>query len=463
MAIIDFAEDPALLNLTFSPAQRTLLRSFYGEALNGEETEIFRMCVGREYESCEYSELTCIAGARSGKDSRIATSIALYEAFCRDHSYLHIGERGFILIVAQDQRGGQTAFGYIKAAIEQSDLLSAHISDTRKTEIELDNNITIAVYPCSYRAPRGVTIICGIADEVSYWRDENSANPDREILRSLTRGMANVPNAKLVKISTPYSRSGALYDDFVRRHELPDTLVWKAPTWIMNPTISETFLNRERTKDPIAFDREYGAEFAEDITGFIQRDVLEGSIIRGRFEIPPEGRFRYVSFTDPSGGSSDSMVLAIAHGCKEQSGKDSRFVLDLLKEVRPPFSPEQVTAEFAADLRRYSLREVVGDRYGAGWVRERFKQHGITYRASNLTRSEIYLEFLPLLNSSRLELLDHPRLTRQLLNLERRVSRGNGRDFIDHRQGEHDDVANAAAGALVASAKRPTVQHFGIF
>jgi len=113
-------------------------------------------------------------------------------------------------------------------------------------------------------------------------------------------------------------------------------------------------------------------------------------------------------------------------------------------------------------VKRYKVREVTGDQYAGDWVRERFKVHGITYRPSNLTRSEIYLEFLPLLNSSTLELLDNTRLVSQLTGLERRVS-PNGRDVIDHRQGEHDDVANAAAGALVASAKRPTVQHFGIF
>ncbi len=186
----------------------------------------------------------------------------------------------------------------------------------------------------------------------------------------------------------------------------------------MNPAIPQSFLDHERLKDPIAFRREYGAEFAEDIASFIQRDVLEASIVRGRFELPPESRFHYFGFVDTSGGSSDSMVLAVAHACKEQGGKGTRFVLDLLKEVRPPFSPERVTAEFAADLKRYRLRQVVGDRYGAEWVKERFRQCGIAYRVSELSRSEIYLEFLPLLNSSKLELLDNARLISQLCGLE---------------------------------------------
>jgi hypothetical protein len=55
-----------------------------------------------------------------------------------------------------------------------------------------------------------------------------------------------------------------------------------------------------------------------------------------------------------------------------------------------------------------------------------------------------------LLNSGRVELLDHPRLHAQLLSLERRTARG-GKDSIDHPPNGHDDLANAVAGALVAT------------
>jgi hypothetical protein len=462
MTIVEFAEDPQLLNLSLSPAQRTLLKSFYGEALTDAEAAIFRQCAERDYERREYSELTCIAGARSGKDSRIACSIALYETFYRDHSYLHAGERGFVVIIAQDQRGGQIAFNYLKAAIERSDFLSSHVREARKTEIELDNRITVAVYPCSYRAPRGITVVCGVADELAFWRDENYANPDREILRSIARGMANVPDAKLVKISTPYGKSGVLYDDFLRRHELSDTLVWRAPTRLMNPAISTQFLDRERQKDPVAFAREYEAEFSDDTSGFIQRAALEAAVIHGRFEIGPNPRLAYVGFVDLAGGSSsDSSVLAIAHPHKRNG--ETFFLLDLLKEIQPPFSPEHVTKEFSQDLKRYGLREITGDRFGSQWVKERFQQQGITYHDSELSRSEIYLEFLPLLNSRKLELLDNARLVQQLCSLQRKTG-SSGRDIIDHSPGQHDDLANAAAGALVVAAVQPSaVECYGIF
>jgi hypothetical protein len=60
----------------------------------------------------------------------------------------------------------------------------------------------------------------------------------------------------------------------------------------------------------------------------------------------------------------------------------------------------------------------------------------------------LYRDFLPILNSGRAELLDHVRLSAQLVSLKRRCVRG-GRDSIDHPPGAHDDVANAAAGVLV--------------
>lgn len=39
---------------------------------------------------------------------------------------------------------------------------------------------------------------------------------------------------------------------------------------------------------------------------------------------------------------------------------------------------------------------------------EAFRQHGITYPPSALTRSELFLEMLHTLNSGYVELLDHP-------------------------------------------------------
>src|ERR1700722_6434512 len=84
------------------------------------------------------------------------------------------------------------------------------------------------------------------------------------------------------------------------------------------------------------------------------------------------------------------------------------------------------------------------------------------YRVSERSKSEIYKELLPLLNSCRVELLDITRLRAQLCGLERRTARG-GRDSIDHAPGAQDDLINAAAGALVGANEAPSLGQAGFF
>jgi hypothetical protein len=141
------------------------------------------------------------------------------------------------------------------------------------------------------------------------------------------------------------------------------------------------------------------------------------------------------------------MTLAIAHA------SDGIAVLDAVREVRPPFSPEAVVVEFSDLLKTYRLTSVTGDRYAGEWPRERFREHGVEYVISEKPTSQIYGDFLPLLNSGKTELLDLPRLISQLCGLERRAARS-GRDAISHAPGAHDDLVNAASGALLLASGR---------
>jgi hypothetical protein len=209
----------------------------------------------------------------------------------------------------------------------------------------------------------------------------------------------------------------------------------------MNPAVDPAVIHRAYEEDEASASAEYGAEFRRDIESFVAREAVDAVVIPERLELPPVEGVQYQAFTDPSGGSSDSMTLAIAHR------ENGSAVLDLIREVRPPFSPETVVADFGETLRRYRISRVRGDRYGAEWVAEQFRKAGITYRPAEKAKSDIYREFLPAINSQTVELLDHPKLIAQLCGLERRTARG-GRDSIDHPPRGHDDVVNAAAGAV---------------
>ena len=186
---------------------------------------------------------------------------------------------------------------------------------------------------------------------------------------------------------------------------------------------------------------EYGAQFRGDIESFITREAVEACVAVGVHERAPVFGVSYTAFVDPSGGSVDSMAMAIGHR------QDGATIIDAMRERRPPFSPEDVVGEFAALLRHYRISKVTGDRYGGEWPRERFRAFGIAYEPAGKAKSDIYRELLPVINSRQVELLDDPRLVAQIVGLERRTGRG-GRDSIDHAPGGHDDLCNAVAGVI---------------
>jgi hypothetical protein len=218
----------------------------------------------------------------------------------------------------------------------------------------------------------------------------------------------------------------------------------------MNPTVPQRVIDEAIEADPASAAAEYGAEFRSDLEAFVSREVVERAIVPNCYELPRIEGIHYHGFTDPSGGSSDSMTLGIAHV------QGDRVIIDVIRERRPPFSPDDVVKEFACTLKCYGIGRVKGDRYGGEWPREVFRKHGVEYRVADKAKSDLYRDLLPLLNSGRVELLDLPRLVAQLCSLERRTARG-GRDSIDHPPGAHDDVANCVAGVAITAVQAAAV------
>jgi hypothetical protein len=387
----------------------------------------------------------------------IAALLAFWAAvFRRYDDVLSPGERGIVAVVAADRRQARVIFRYIAAFFDRSQRLGELVERRTQEAIHLKSGISIEVHAGSFRSIRGYTIVCFIGDEIAFWRDEASANPDVEVLNAVRPAQATVPGAIFLCVSSPYARRGVLWQAYSAHYgrEGDAVLVWSADTKSMNPLVPDEVIAQAYAADEAVAAAEYGRDgvisFRRDIEGFVSREAAEACVVPGRRELPPVLGVEYLAFVDPSGGSSDSMTLALAH---QESG---RSVLDLVRERRPPFSPEDVVSEFATIVRGFRCTSVTGDRYGGEWPRERFAVHGIQYVVAERTKSQIYRELLPLVNSGRVELLDDSRLLAQLLGLERRVARG-GKDSIDHAPNGHDDVINAAAGALAVPARDPVM------
>ena len=82
-----------------------------------------------------------------------------------------------------------------------------------------------------------------------------------------------------------------------------------------------------------------------------------------------------------------------------------------------------------------------------------------SYVVADKSKSDIFHDFLPLLNGQLVELLDRKAGIVQeramLLALERTVSK-QGKDSIGHPRGGVDDVINAIAGAYLLARKTPS-------
>src|SRR5262249_48227777 len=150
-----------------------------------------------------FPELTIIAGARAGKDSRIACPTLVREAAFGGHeSSLGRGERATFACVAQDRSGTAVAFGYTATYFTESPLLSKLVDEVLTNELRLTTGARVQTYPCTLRSLRAVSIPCAILDEVAFYRLEGSADSDQEIQTSVRRGMLGFPQARLMKIST---------------------------------------------------------------------------------------------------------------------------------------------------------------------------------------------------------------------------------------------------------------------
>ena len=459
MTLLDAICDDALLGPAFAgPTWRpwhAFLRTIDGLPLSGQDLALYRQCTGRQRPPDQPAkEIYAIIGRRGGK-SRLAAAIAVEAACLKDWTpHLAVGERATIALIAADRQQSRIVMEYVRGLLTSTPLLAQRIERETDIAIDLLGHVSIEVTTCSSRTTRGYSFCLVIGDEAAFWKSETSSEPDVEVLQAVRPGLSTLPGARLICISSPYSRRGVLWQAFKAHHGQDDdpVVVWMADSQTMNPALDPAVVAAAYDADPASAAAEYGAQFRTDVAAFVSREVLDACVVQGRQALPPCGdRYAYQAFVDPSGGSQDSFTMAIAHA-EERDGQVVA-VLDHVSERRPPFSPEEVVKEFAATLRQYRVHAVCGDRYGGAWPQERFLAHGIVYTPSERTRAEVYVECLPLLTSGRAVLLDHLRLLAQFLGLERRTSRV-GRDGIDHAPGAHDDVANAAAGALVLAAQR---------
>ncbi len=461
-------------------AWRAFLAATHGLPMSQQEYDIFKACTGRKNLPGRQVDEAWMVVGRRGRKSAIGALIGSYHAAYRDvTAHLAPGESARVLVMAKDLDEAKAIHAYALAILTDPALAFLLDGDPKGDEIKLTTRIDLKIKANSLVGGRSRAIVCALLDEVAFWAQKGSVAPDEEIVRGIRPAMANIPGSILIGMSSPYAQRGLLYEAYVQHYgvEADDVLVWKAPTLTMHDTVPiRVWAKKEYAKDPVAAAAEVGGNFRKDVKAFISRDVVMALVAKGRRELTPcswepneeaglQGpnasqprRFSYWGFVDTSGGSQDAFTLAVAHWDWDRGAA----VLDLVRSWSPgeegKLSIEDTVDECAGILKLYRCPGVMGDRYAGRWPQERFakakdpddkaRDIKVGYEVCPRSKHQLYRDLLPTLNSSQVELLDVPALIDELCNLDRRMT-PTGQERIDHPPGGHDDLINAAAGALL--------------
>src|SRR5215467_4068179 len=322
MNILEAMRDPNLFapwflrDPTTWAAWRAFLASLFALKMTDDQFAIFKECTGRSQPPQQpATEAWLVCGRRAGKSFILALCAVFLACFYEYRKFLAPDERGTVLIIATNSKQARVILRYIRALLTHIPMLAKLIERETADAFDLSNSVTIEVHPASAKTTRGYAVVAALLDEVAFFPTDDSANPDYDILDAIRPGMATIPNAMLLCASSPYARRGALWDAH-RRHFGKDgdpILVWQATTRCMNPTVPQSVVDQATERDPASAAAEWLAAFRTDIESWVSREAVEACVaLDVRERLPMQG-VRYCGFVDPSGGSADSMTLAIGH------------------------------------------------------------------------------------------------------------------------------------------------------
>ena len=443
ISISQFAKDRLLLNLQLWPRQNEILQEFW---------------------SGNYSLAVWALGRRSGK-TLMAAVAATYAACMLADEYkqrLRPGERFYIVSVANTIDQAKIALGGVKDLINGSPILKPLITRETSDTLELSNGAVFRALPASSRSGRGMACPLLIFDEIAHALDTDGNAAGGSLYQALSPSVAQFGGlGKILMLSSPWIQNGIFWEIFKQAGsgQFPHMQSVNLPTWEVNPTISQEWLEQERSRDPELFRVEYGAEFTGNIAAFLNSQLIDAAVNHDRGPLPPFEKFKgsYYLSLDPAKGNRDDYTAVIGH-----YDGDS-FVVDLFHQFHPSwFDGKKIQVAIAEvedwilmQHELYGFREVTLDQYNSAATIQRLSGQlsikELTWSAP--TKTQAYSKLRELANGGNLELYMHPKAIGQLKNLTVRYRANGTWDVTGGAGAAVDDYAAALAGAVLTAQK----------
>ena len=365
----------------------------------------------------------------------------------------------------------------------------------------------------SGKGTRGYGNIVIILDEFAHFLDTGPASAE-EMYKAISPSTAafspkNPENpleeigpkeARIVCISSPLGKSGkfyALYDQAMRNDKGSENmLAIQAPTWEINPTVPLADLQQAYYADPKAFAVEFGAEFNDQISGWIEREedltvcIKAGHrpILQARPKIPHfmgidvglVGDGTYIAITHIEDGK---IVLDYHEGW--YAGVDWRetnphlqgqFSCDYAKNLKTVerLDFEEISKWVISMTKKFSIRDGLFDSWNGIPLEQALHKAGLSqFKSEHFTQdasSKIYQSAKMMMFDEKLVLYDHPIPDRvvesgggtkhspyiaELLSLRaKRISKNIVKVEAPQKAGAHDDFSDALVRSIWLALRR---------
>jgi hypothetical protein len=331
-----------------------------------------------------------------------------------------------------------------------------------------------------------------IIDEMAAMARDSDGGNDDDLYSMLKPSIATFGmDGKIICISNPLGPTGKFYSLYNNSFDDDTTLMFQLPTWLSNPTISQSYLDSERTKDPSNFGMHYGAEFGDGgASPFLpQLSVYEAfreraSNIRAEHGNP---HIRYFAHLDPA-YSSDNYTLVVIHlepiaNMTNLDGKPlMRVIVDHMHLWRPrdsfPINPNVVDAYILDLAKKFKFAQISYDHWGSIGSITKLQSCGLNVVKVTFSKDyqdKIFAEMYELFVNNRIEfygtdtrIFDKDSIEAsengwynlgevlecrdQLINLQKKW-RSNSTYKVEALKGKHDDFPDCVAAASYEALK----------
>jgi hypothetical protein len=434
--IIEFAEAPWGLGLgtvpgmpPLFPLQKFIFKTYYNIPLSDDTRNIIIMDKFNEKERYRFNELeylnflfnegrinvkeitgdpedtrpnlVLVIGRRGLKTSSIAVLVAfetyklLKKVSPQEYYRIMPDDEIRVSCVATNQEQASELFRRIGGHLERSEYFKKYREKPTLTYMKLStqrdiesygfgnrSSLRIVASPCTGRGLRSHNNIIAVLDEMAHFFEAETAGDksDRAIYEAITPSIAkfNSPEGELhgrvICISSPNDRSGKFFELYQRSMEsdCEDLLMIQAPTWEVDYTLSSKYLRSKYTENPVSYMSEFGAEFSDRVTAWIENEQML------RINIIPGLKMKKMSYERTPhfmgidvGLKNDGTAIAICHVVKEEIDGLQRDLIELdtidvryaKDEDKEYFHPEEIAEWIASYSDKFFIVKGIMDQY----------------------------------------------------------------------------------------------------